>query len=96
MLEGNFDFKGYLVVAGSIKGTLNGETVITEENSYLAAKIKSTFLTIAGFFKGEIETTDTLTLLKTSNVNASIKCDKLIIEEGCTFNGKIKSNAAGK
>ena len=31
----------------------------------------------------------TLTLLKTSDVSACIRCGKLIIEEGCTVNGKI-------
>jgi len=88
-LEGNFDFKGYLIVAGTLKGTLNADTVITEEGSTITATITSTFLTVAGAFRGEITTTDTLTLLKTSDVSACIRCGKLIIEEGCTVNGKI-------
>ena len=95
-LKGDFDFKGFVMIDGSISGTLNAETVITEKDSSITANIKSNFLTIAGFFKGEIETTNTLTLLKTANVNACIKCGKLIIEEGCIFNGKIKQNVAGE
>ncbi len=88
-LEGTFDFKGFLIVAGALKGTLNADTVITEEGSSITANITATFLTIAGAFSGEITTTDTLTLLKTSDVSACIRCGKLIIEEGCTVNGKI-------
>ncbi|MCD6332848.1 MAG: polymer-forming cytoskeletal protein [Bacteroidales bacterium] len=94
-LKGDFDFKGYLIIGGSISGTLNAETVITEKDSHITANIKANLLTIAGFFKGEVEATDTLTLLKTANVSACIKCGKLIIEEGCTFNGKIKTDVAG-
>lgn len=88
-LKGHLDFKGYLIVAGSIDGTVNAETIITEEDSRITAKIKAAFLTIAGFFEGEIKVTGTLTLLNTSTVNACIQCGNLIIEEGCTFNGKI-------
>jgi cytoskeletal protein CcmA (bactofilin family) len=88
-LEGIFDFKGYLIVAGSLKGTLNADTVITEEGSTITADITATFMTIAGAFSGEITTTDTLTLLKTSEVSARIRCGRLIVEEGCTVNGKI-------
>jgi cytoskeletal protein CcmA (bactofilin family) len=90
-LEGNFTFKGYLIVAGSVNGMLNGDTVITEEGSRVTANVKSNFLTIAGSFQGEISTMQTLTLLKTSEINASIRCSKLIVEEGCTINGKISA-----
>ncbi|MBN2516047.1 MAG: polymer-forming cytoskeletal protein [Deltaproteobacteria bacterium] len=88
-LEGNLDFKGYLIVAGSIDGIVNAETIITEEDSHIKAKVKAAFLTIAGSFEGEIKVVETLTLLKTSTVNACIQCGNLIIEDGCTFNGKI-------
>jgi len=91
-LEGNLDFKGYLIVAGSINGTVHAETIIAEEDSHIKAKIKAAFLTIAGFFEGEINVSGTLTLLKTSKVNACIQCGKLIIEDGCTFNGNIVSS----
>ena len=92
-LEGNLDFKGYLIIAGSVQGALQAETVITEEDSFVAAKITADYATIAGFFEGEITTTGTLTLLKTSRVDASIECGTLIIEEGCTFNGRIRNCA---
>jgi len=88
-LRGNLDFQGYLIVAGFIDGTINAETIITEEDSHIKAKIEAAFLTISGFFEGEIKVTGTLTLLKTATVNACIQCGNLIIEDGCTFNGKI-------
>jgi len=94
-LEGTLDFTGYLIVAGSIHGTLNAETVITEEASHVSATVHVSSLTVAGSFDGDITTTGTLTLLKTAHVNASIKYGRLIIEDGCTLNGKIMSNTDG-
>jgi cytoskeletal protein CcmA (bactofilin family) len=88
-LEGAFDFKGNLIVAGTLTGRLNADTVITEEGSVLRADITATRVTIAGEFQGEINTRETLTLLKTANVRACIQCRKLVIEEGSTINGKI-------
>jgi len=90
-LKGNFDFKGYLILAGSIKGNLNAEIVATEKESHINGKVIANTLTIAGSFEGEITATDTLTLLDTANVSASIKCGKLIIEKGCILNGKTES-----
>ena len=89
-LTGNFDFKGYLILAGSIKGNLTAETVATEKESHINGKVKAHTLTIAGSFEGEITATDTLTLLDTADVSALIKCGKLITETGCIFNGKTE------
>ncbi|MBE9546730.1 MAG: polymer-forming cytoskeletal protein [Proteobacteria bacterium] len=89
ILEGNFDFKGYLIVAGSLDGKLNADTVITEEDSRIIAKVNVNSITIAGFFEGEIKVTETLTILGTGNVKAQIKCSKLAIEEGGILNGNV-------
>ena len=88
-LEGDFDFKGYLIIAGSVTGTLRAETVITEKGSCVTAQITADYATIAGSFEGQISITGTLTLVKTSCVDASLECGTLIIEEGCMFNGRI-------
>ena len=89
-LEGILDFKGYLIVAGSINGTLYAETVVTEEYSHILAKATVNSMTIAGHFEGEMIVTETLTILSTGNVKAQIKCKKLAIEEGGILNGNVK------
>lgn len=88
-LEGKLDFKGYLIIAGSINGKLNADTVITEEDSRVVANVNVSSMTIAGLFEGEIMVTKTLTILGTGNVKAQIKCNKLAIEEGGTLNGNV-------
>jgi len=88
-LNGTLDFKGYLIVAGTVEGVLNAETVITEEGSTIKADVTSKNLTIAGAFEGNIIVAGRLTLLGTSNVQASIQCGSLVVEEGGIFNGRI-------
>jgi len=88
-LNGIMDFKGYLIVAGTVEGVLNVESVITEEGSFIKADVTSEKLTIAGRFEGNIVVTGTLTLLGTANVQGTIQCGNLIVEEGGILNGKI-------
>lgn len=88
-LSGSLDFKGYLIVAGTIEGVLNAESVITEEGSFIKADVTSERFTIAGRFEGNIIVTGTLTLLGTADVQGSIQCGNLIVEEGGILNGKI-------
>jgi len=89
-IEGALHFKGHLIVEGVIQGTLLAESVFTEKNSNIVAKINATSLTIAGFFEGEIEVTGTLTLLATADVRGHIKCSNLVIDEGGIINGSVK------
>jgi cytoskeletal protein CcmA (bactofilin family) len=88
-LSGTFDFKGYLIVAGTVEGVLHAESVITEEGSSVKADITAKHLTIAGFFEGNLAVTGVLTLLGTAHVRASIQCGNLVVEEGGILNGKI-------
>ena len=88
-LNGTLDFKGYLVVAGTVEGVLNAESAIAEEGSTIKADVTSGNLTVAGTFEGSIVVTGMLTLRATSNVRASIQCGSLVVEEGCILNGSI-------
>lgn len=88
-LNGDLDFKGHLIVAGTVEGVLNAESVITEEGSFIKADATSKELAIAGRFEGNIIVTGTLTLLCTANVQGTIRCGNLVVEEGCILNGKI-------
>lgn len=89
-IEGSLNFKGHLIIEGTVEGTLLAETVFTEMDSRVIVDINATSLTIAGFFEGNIEVTDVLTLLKTADVRGQIKCHKLIIDEGALLNGIVK------
>jgi cytoskeletal protein CcmA (bactofilin family) len=88
-MEGLLQSKGHLIVEGMIEGSIHGESIFTEKNSRITAKIYAKVLSIAGFFKGEIEA-GTLTLLKTANVEGHIRCHRLVVDEGGILNGSVK------
>ncbi|MCX5836127.1 MAG: polymer-forming cytoskeletal protein [Deltaproteobacteria bacterium] len=88
-MEGLLQSKGHLIVEGMIEGSIYGESIFTEKNSRITAKIYAKVLSIAGFFKGEIEA-GTLTLLKTANVEGHIRCHRLVVDEGGILNGSVK------
>ncbi len=89
-IGGILHFKGHLIIEGTIEGTLVAETVFTEADSHVIADVNAASLTIAGYFDGNIEVADTLTLLQTADVRGQIICSKLIIDEGGVFNGSVK------
>jgi len=88
-MEGHLDFKGHLIVEGTIDGVIQAESIFTEKDSHLTAKVHATSCSIAGFFEGDIEA-NMLTLLKSANVKGDIRCCTLIIDEGAIFNGNVK------
>lgn len=89
LLEGRFEFNGYLIVAGSIKGILRGETVVTREGSRIQGEVKIDSFTVAGDFEGEI-VADSLTLLKSADVKGKVRCANLIVEEGGLLNAAVE------
>lgn|GEM_PF-686410 len=89
-IEGNLHFTGHLIIEGIITGTLHAESVFTEKNSRISAKIKAISITIAGRFDGEIEATDTLALLESARARGQFRCRKLIIDAGGILNGSVK------
>lgn len=89
-IEGSVHIDGHLIIEGNIDGKISGESIYAEKESNVNAIVQASFVTIAGCFKGEIEATELLTLLGTADVQGNIKCRKLIIDEGCIFNGTIK------
>jgi cytoskeletal protein CcmA (bactofilin family) len=88
-MEGILHSKGHLIVEGIIEGSIHGESIFTEKNSHITAKVYADFLSIAGFFKGDIEA-GTLKLLKTANVEGNIRCHRIIVDEGGILNGCVK------
>ena len=90
--------KGNLVVNGSVKGTVNGESVvISEEGEVLAETIAQT-MTIGGRFEGRVETTGQLVILSTGHCIGEIICGDLVVEPGGRLDARVtcKGPSAGK
>lgn len=95
-IEGTLKCTGHLIVEGSIRGTLEADSVFLEKGCKVMATLKASSVTIAGQFEGDIEVFNTLTLLESAHVKGTILYNTLIIEAGGTFNGRATWIGAGK
>lgn len=84
--EGNISFKGKL--KGNI--SLNG-TIFFEEGSEFEGEIKADNLIAEGNLKGKLEIKENIEIRKNAKLEVECRCQKISIEEGASFNGKIET-----
>ncbi|MBW2567837.1 MAG: polymer-forming cytoskeletal protein [Deltaproteobacteria bacterium] len=90
IVDGTISAKGKLVIKGTVKGTLVGETVIVAEEGVVCADTKATSITIGGIFDGELEVSNQLIILSTGSCTGKVVYNNLIVESG----GKLNAAAA--
>jgi cytoskeletal protein CcmA (bactofilin family) len=91
-VEGTFSCKGRLVIKGSVKGTLLGDTVIIAKEGAVYADTRAVSITIGGIFVGEIKDADELIILSTGNCSGKVICKDLVVEAGGILNAEITCN----
>lgn len=84
--EGNISFKGKLKGNISIKGT-----IFFEEGSEFEGEIKADNLIAEGNLKGKLEIKENIEIRKNAKLEVECRCQKISIEEGASFNGKIET-----
>jgi cytoskeletal protein CcmA (bactofilin family) len=89
-IEGTLQFKGKVLVAGTLRGDLLGERALTVKGSYMCADVKVDEISIGGTFEGNIIAHKRLRILNTGNVTGTLFCNTLIIEAGGMLNGQVK------
>jgi len=89
-LEGSLKVKGKLIVVGTLKGTLVGETVVTVEGSSVSARTQVRDLIIGGDFQGDIVVSERLKILNTGSFFGTAFCDRLSVEAGGRLNGRVE------
>lgn len=90
LVEGTFNVQGRLMVAGSLKGAIVGNTVVTVKGSHVNAPAKVRELIIGGEFEGDITVYENLRILSTGVFSGKIVCKSLILEAGGKLEGKVK------
>ena len=88
-VEGTLNIKGRLIVAGSLKGTLIGNHVITTEGSRVRAIARVREMTIGGDFQGEIAVQEDLHILRTGTFTGKATCKRIRMETGGKLNGEV-------
>lgn len=90
------EFRGTLHAQGSVRieGSFEGE-VISQGEVYVGVKskikgnISAKRIVIAGEVNGDVEVVQGLKIMKTGKVYGNITGDRLIIEEGGIYKGKV-------
>lgn len=88
-VDGTVSCKGKLVIKGTVKGNLDGETVIVakEGAAYSDAKVNS--MTVGGKFEGKLRALDELIILSTGNFSGKVVCKDLVVEAGGILNAEV-------
>ena len=88
-VDGSVVGKGNLVVKGSVKGTLTGESVVISEEGRIAADTKAETVTVGGSFEGRMETSGQLVILTTGRCAGEIVCGDLVVEAGGRLDARV-------
>jgi cytoskeletal protein CcmA (bactofilin family) len=88
-VDGSLTGKGNLVVKGSVKGTLTGQSVVISEEGHIAADTKAETMTIGGSFEGRVETSGQLVILATGRCTGEIVCGDLVVEAGGRLDAQV-------
>lgn len=90
-VEGNIASRGKLIIRGTVRGQLNGETVIIAEEGAVYANTNVASLTVGGIFEGDIRASDELIVLSTGNCTGRVICKDLVIEAKGVINAQVSS-----
>ena len=88
-VDGSVVGKGNLVVKGSVKGTLTGESVVISEEGQISADTKAQTMTVGGSFEGRMETSGQLVILATGRCSGEIVCGDLVVEAGGRLDARV-------
>lgn len=87
--SGTMKFQNSLMIKGKFDGQIDAVGhLILGHNAVVKATIRAGVVTNYGKIIGNVETIKKLELLKGAELNGDVKTPDLIIESGCTFNGK--------
>ena len=88
-IDGTISSRGKLIIRGTVKGTINGDTVVIAREGAVHADTKVSRLTVGGIFEGELRASEELIILKTGNCAGKIECRDLVVEAGGVLNADI-------
>ena len=94
-VDGTITTRGRLVIKGTVKGTLEGDTVVIAKEGAVYADTKVASMTIGGKFEGEIHASKELIILSTGNCSGRVECRDFVVEAGGVLNAQVTCIKAG-
>ena len=92
-VDGTLSTKGKLIVKGTVKGTLTGETLIIAKEGTVYASVRVASMTIGGSFEGDIEASAELIILSTGKCCGKVVCRDFVVEAGGILNAEVTCTA---
>ncbi len=91
-VKGDVICNGILRIEGRLEGTIKGDGDITvAEHSEVVGDIEGRKVVVLGKVRGNITSKEIVEIIASSEVNGDVTTEKLSIEEGAIFNGKINT-----
>ncbi|MEJ2247417.1 MAG: polymer-forming cytoskeletal protein [Acidobacteriota bacterium] len=94
-VKGEFVAKGILRVDGSVIGKIEADQVILGQTAFMQGDILAKCIMVDGKVEGNMRATDRLEISARGKVKGEIFTQKLLIEDGAEFNGRVEMNTAG-
>lgn len=88
-VEGSLSCTGKMLIKGTVKGTLEGQSITIGEEGAVYADTKAENITVGGRFEGALEVSDKLVVLATGSCEGEVKCKDLVVEQGGVLNAKV-------
>lgn len=89
--EGTVRYDSSLMILGRFSGTIETEgLLIIGEGAYVDADVKVGNIIIKGFIKGNIEATNTTTMLASGEIYGDIRTGSLKIADGVVWEGRCE------
>lgn len=94
--KGVIQFEGTMRIDGKVDGEIiSNHTLIIGETAEIEGAVRVRTVVCGGRVSGEIESGDSLHLVKPSHVKARIQTKSLLVEEGVIFNGQCEMPESG-
>jgi cytoskeletal protein CcmA (bactofilin family) len=89
-VEGTVNVGGKLIIAGSLKGTIAGRSVVTVEGSRVEAKAKVQTMIVGGHFQGDVIVSESMRIVSTGVFSGSMACRNFTLDAGGKLDGRVK------
>lgn len=92
-IKGKITSDEYLTVEGQVEGNIDiSKTLTIGKDGYVNGKINAGMVKIDGKAEGDITAASKLEITSNGTFQGTLKADKLVIEEGALFKGKVNAH----
>ncbi len=97
VIKGELSGSEDLYVDGTVEGTieLSSNSLIIGPNGNVRAKVNAKSVTVQGKMEGNIRALERVELRKSAVLSGDITTQRIAIEEGAYFKGKVDTNSSG-